>query len=74
MTYVYVTKTLKLFYLKVGVVRQMETAAIKAAGSNRNTPFVRQLSALYTKSTLIGEDILYIICSNWNIHIFVVQL
>ncbi|KAK6179330.1 hypothetical protein SNE40_011717 [Patella caerulea] len=43
---------------KVGVVKQMETAALKAAGDNKNTPFTRKLSALYTKSTLIGEDIL----------------
>ncbi|ESP05453.1 hypothetical protein LOTGIDRAFT_208479 [Lottia gigantea] len=48
---------------KVGVVKQMETAALKAAGDNRNTPFNRKLSALYTKSTLIGEDILFTILS-----------
>uniref|UniRef100_A0A3Q3ENC7 DNA mismatch repair protein MSH3 n=1 Tax=Kryptolebias marmoratus TaxID=37003 RepID=A0A3Q3ENC7_KRYMA len=40
---------------KVGVVKQTETSAIKASGSNRNTLFTRQLSALYTKSTLVGE-------------------
>jgi DNA mismatch repair protein MSH3 len=33
---------------KVGVVRQVETAALKAAGNNRNTPFVRKLTNLYT--------------------------
>ncbi|KAK7482631.1 hypothetical protein BaRGS_00026130 [Batillaria attramentaria] len=43
---------------KVGVVKQTETAALKAAGDNRSAPFTRRLSALYTKSTLIGEDIL----------------
>lgn len=37
---------------KVGVVRQTETAAIKAHGSNRLGPFCRGLSALYTKATL----------------------
>ncbi|XP_052731141.1 DNA mismatch repair protein MSH3 isoform X2 [Vigna angularis] len=37
---------------KVGVVRQTETAAIKAHGSNRSAPFGRGLSALYTKATL----------------------
>ncbi|XP_068204490.1 DNA mismatch repair protein Msh3-like [Palaemon carinicauda] len=42
---------------KVGVVKQTETAAIKAAGSNKGAPFVRELSALYTRSTLIGEDV-----------------
>lgn len=38
--------------LQVGVVRQIETAAIKAAGSNRYAPFERKLTALYTRSTL----------------------
>ena len=45
-------------FKKVGVVKQVETAALKAAGDNRNAPFARKLTALYTKSTLIGEDIL----------------
>ncbi|NXG64864.1 MSH3 protein, partial [Hemiprocne comata] len=43
---------------KVGVVKQMETAALKAAGENKSSVFTRKLTALYTKSTLIGEDIL----------------
>ncbi|MEQ2277224.1 hypothetical protein XENORESO_021981, partial [Xenotaenia resolanae] len=42
---------------KVGVVKQTETSALKASGSNRNALFSRQLSALYTKSTLVGEDV-----------------
>ncbi|XP_044231532.1 DNA mismatch repair protein Msh3 isoform X1 [Thunnus albacares] len=42
---------------KVGVVKQTETSAIKASGANRNALFARQLSALYTKSTLVGEDV-----------------
>lgn len=37
---------------KVGVVKQTETAAIKAHGLNRSGPFCRGLSALYTKATL----------------------
>lgn len=40
---------------KVGVVRQMETAALKAAGDNRNAPFERKLTHLYTKGTYIEE-------------------
>ncbi|KAM4808278.1 DNA mismatch repair protein Msh3 [Rhinophrynus dorsalis] len=44
---------------KVGVVKQMETAALKAVGENKSSLFSRQLTALYTKSTLIGEDILF---------------
>jgi DNA mismatch repair protein MSH3 len=35
----------------------METAALKAAGDNRNAPFVRKLTNLYTQGTFI-EDIL----------------
>ena len=37
---------------QVGVVRQTESAALKAAGSNKYAPFVRKLSALYTPATL----------------------
>jgi DNA mismatch repair protein MSH3 len=40
---------------KVGVVRQLETAALKAAGNNRNTPFVRKLTNLYTKGTYVDD-------------------
>lgn len=43
---------------KVGVVKQTETAAIKAAGANKSTTFKREITALYTKSTMIGQDIL----------------
>ncbi|OAA53956.1 DNA mismatch repair protein MutS, C-terminal domain protein [Niveomyces insectorum RCEF 264] len=40
---------------KVGVVRQMETAALKKVGDNRNAPFVRRLTSVYTKGTYIDE-------------------
>ncbi|EEP82874.1 hypothetical protein UREG_07739 [Uncinocarpus reesii 1704] len=40
---------------KVGVVRQLETAALKAAGDNRNAPFERKLTNLYTKGTYIDD-------------------
>ncbi|KAF1914937.1 DNA mismatch repair protein MSH3 [Ampelomyces quisqualis] len=40
---------------KVGVVRQVETAALKAAGTNRNAPFVRKLTNLYTKGTYVDD-------------------
>jgi DNA mismatch repair protein MSH3 len=40
---------------KVGVVRQLETAALKAAGDNRNTPFVRKLTNVYTKGTYVDD-------------------
>lgn len=40
---------------KVGVVKQMETAALKAAGDNRNAPFERKLTHLYTKGTYIED-------------------
>lgn len=41
--------------LKVGVVRQVETAALKAAGNNKNTPFIRKLTNLYTKGTYVDD-------------------
>ncbi|KAI1118963.1 muts domain V-domain-containing protein [Nemania sp. NC0429] len=40
---------------KVGVVRQIETAALKKAGDNRNAPFTRKLTNIYTKGTYIDE-------------------
>ncbi|PYI20606.1 DNA mismatch repair protein msh3 [Aspergillus violaceofuscus CBS 115571] len=40
---------------KVGIVRQIETAALKAAGDNRNAPFERKLTSLYTKGTYIDD-------------------
>ncbi|CAN8099640.1 unnamed protein product [Discula destructiva] len=40
---------------KVGVVRQVETAALKKAGDNRNAPFVRKLTSVYTKGTYVDE-------------------
>ncbi|GFG34869.1 hypothetical protein Cfor_10396 [Coptotermes formosanus] len=48
---------------KVGVVNQTETPALKAAGDNKNAPFTRELAHVYTKATLIGDDILSI-CGN----------
>lgn len=48
---------------KVGVVNQTETTAVKAAGENKNAPFTRELAHVYTKATLIGDDILSV-CEN----------
>ncbi|XP_041090736.1 DNA mismatch repair protein Msh3-like [Polyodon spathula] len=42
---------------KVGVVKQTETTALKAIGGNKSSLFTRELIALYTKSTLVGEDV-----------------
>lgn len=47
---------------KVGVVKQMETAALKAASDKRSGPFTRELTALYTSTTLIGELFLFESC------------
>ncbi|KAF9901347.1 Mismatch repair protein msh3 [Lobosporangium transversale] len=38
---------------KVGVVRQMETAALKSAGDNKSAPFTRKLTNLYTRATFL---------------------
>jgi DNA mismatch repair protein MSH3 len=40
---------------KVGLVKQTETAAIKAAGASKSGPFARELTAIYTKATYIPE-------------------
>ena len=48
---------LHFWLLQVGVVKQVETAALKAAGDNKSAPFSRRLTAMYTKSTLIGEGL-----------------
>lgn len=39
-------------HLQVGVVRQVESAALKSVGSNKSAPFERRISALYTAATL----------------------
>ncbi|GIL42499.1 hypothetical protein Vafri_459, partial [Volvox africanus] len=60
---VYVRRLCRAGY-RVGVVRQTETAAIKAAGANKSAPFERKVTALYTAATLeagrradkIGEE------------------
>ncbi|KAH9324117.1 hypothetical protein KI387_004295, partial [Taxus chinensis] len=44
--------------LKVGVVRQTETAALKAHGTNKGGPFTRSLSALYTRATFEAAEAL----------------
>ena len=38
-------------------MRQTETAALKRAGANKSAVFTRQLAAVYTRTTMIGEDV-----------------
>jgi len=38
---------------KVGVISQMETAALKKVGENRNAPFTRELTHLFTAATYV---------------------
>ncbi|KAF7968561.1 hypothetical protein HWV62_30097 [Athelia sp. TMB] len=40
---------------KVGIVQQTETAALKKVGDNRNAPFERKLTSLYTAATYVDE-------------------
>lgn len=42
---------------KVGIIRQTETAALKAIGGNKGKPMTRALTQIYSKGTLIGEEI-----------------
>ncbi|KAI3966606.1 hypothetical protein MKX01_011404 [Papaver californicum] len=53
--HVHVRRLVNVGY-KVGVVKQTETAAIKAHGENKCGPFTRGLSALYTKATLEAAE------------------
>ncbi|KAI9549946.1 putative MSH3 [Daphnia sinensis] len=41
---------------KVGIVRQQETAALKAIGDSKYAPFKRKLDMVYTKATFISDD------------------
>ena len=43
--------------LKVGIVTQTETRALKKASNNRNNPFERKLTQIYTKGTFISPKI-----------------
>ena len=38
-------------------MKQTETAALKAASEQRSGPFSRELTALYTRTTLLGPDV-----------------
>jgi DNA mismatch repair protein MSH3 len=49
-------KRLVLAGHKVGIVRQLETAALKAVGSTKNKLFQRGLTNLYTKGTFSIDD------------------
>ena len=55
-TFVFILHRLVAAGYKVGVVKQMETAALKAASDNKSGPFERKLAGLYTRSTLIGKQ------------------
>eukprot|EP01133_Synstelium_polycarpum_P018141 gene18141-21685_t len=51
---------------KVGVVEQIETAALKAASSTKSAPFERKLTKLYTSSTFIDDENLEIFANEQN--------
>ncbi|KAJ7489851.1 muts domain V-domain-containing protein [Mycena galericulata] len=40
---------------KVGIVEQVETAALKKAGDNRNAPFERKLVQMFTAATYVDD-------------------
>jgi hypothetical protein len=42
---------------KVGLVTQTETAALKAIGNNKGKPMTRALTQIYSKGTLIGQEL-----------------
>lgn len=43
--------------LKVGLVQQTETRALKAAGENRNKLFSRELTQVFTKATFVSPEV-----------------
>ncbi|TFK27399.1 DNA mismatch repair protein MSH3 [Coprinopsis marcescibilis] len=51
---VYLKKLLSQGY-RVGIVNQIETAALKKVGDNKSGPFERKLTHLYTDATYIDE-------------------
>ena len=56
-TEVYVRRLVEAGH-RVGLVQQVETAALKRAGGNRGAPFERRVTAVYTRSTVdagLGE-------------------
>ncbi|KNC77848.1 hypothetical protein SARC_09703 [Sphaeroforma arctica JP610] len=53
---IHVRRLVELNY-KVGVIGQTETAAIKATGTTKSGVFTRDLTAMYTKGTLVGESV-----------------
>ncbi|WWD05762.1 hypothetical protein V865_003845 [Kwoniella europaea PYCC6329] len=52
--HIHVKKLISLGY-KVGVISQTETAALKKAGDNRNAPFTRELTHLFTAATYVED-------------------
>ncbi|TPX32162.1 hypothetical protein SmJEL517_g04677 [Synchytrium microbalum] len=40
---------------KVGIVKQVETAALKAVGNNKYAPFTREVTGIFTKGTFIDD-------------------
>ena len=52
--YIHIKRLVSQGY-KVGVVQQLETAALKVVSESKHKPFKRGLSAVYTKATFIDE-------------------
>ncbi|RKP31999.1 hypothetical protein METBISCDRAFT_12979 [Metschnikowia bicuspidata] len=44
--------------LKVGVVKQTETAAVKSVDGNKSGLFERKITGIYTKGTYMGDELL----------------
>ncbi|EKM83024.1 hypothetical protein AGABI1DRAFT_34226 [Agaricus bisporus var. burnettii JB137-S8] len=53
-THIHIYRLLARGY-KVGVVNQVETAALKKVSDNRNAPFDRKLTCLYTAATYVDD-------------------
>ncbi|RXK40429.1 DNA mismatch repair protein MSH3 [Tremella mesenterica] len=53
--HIHVKKLISLGY-KVGVISQTETAALKKVSDNRNAPFTRELTHLFTAATYVEDS------------------
>ncbi|KAG9120901.1 Mismatch repair protein msh3, partial [Ceratobasidium sp. 392] len=51
----FLTASIPVHRRDVGIIEQVETAALKKAGDNRSAPFDRQLTQLYTAATFVDE-------------------
>lgn len=53
----------------MGVVRQLESAALKAVSDNKSAPFTRELTGLFTAATLDAGEKADKIGEEFSVHV-----